>query len=299
MKELNRHNIAAEFRAIQQEICLGLEQLDGKSVFANDEWLRPGGGGGLTRVISDGNVIEKGGVNFSEVFGDIPAPLKKEFGEQTNSFYATGVSIVLHSVNPFVPIMHMNIRYFETDGGHRWFGGGIDLTPHYVIEPLAKQFHLRMKEVCDNHHDEYYPRFKAWADDYFFIKHRNETRGVGGIFFDHLIPVQGQTWNDLFAFVCEVGRNFVAAYTEQAQPNRDRTYDEKNKRWQLIRRGRYVEFNLVYDRGTRFGLETGGRIESILMSLPKDASWLYNFQPEKNSPEEQSLSYFKKGIDWV
>lgn len=299
MSEINKHTVAEEFKKIQQFICDNLEQLDGKAIFSKDNWKHAEGGGGLTRVIKHGNLLEKGGVNFSEVWGELPEPLKKEFGNETSQFFATGVSIVLHPISPMVPIIHMNIRYFETDSGKRWFGGGIDLTPHYIDPELAKKFHSRMKIVCDKSHAAYYTKFKEWADNYFFIQHRNETRGIGGIFFDHLQPQEGQTWNDLFQFVCNVGLSFYPTYEEQALATRERHYGEEQKRWQRLRRGRYVEFNLVYDRGTKFGLQTGGRIESILMSLPEIAGWEYNFQPEENSPEAYTLSQLKKGIAWV
>ncbi len=295
---LNKNSVAAEFRKIQQEICLNLEKLDGKSVFTNDEWHHAEGGGGLSRVIQHGNILEKGGVNFSEVWGTLPDVLKKEFGNETSQFFATGVSIVLHPYSPMTPIIHMNIRYFETDSGKKWFGGGIDLTPHYIDKNLAKQFHIRMKNVCDHHHNSYYSKFKSWADDYFFIEHRQETRGIGGIFFDHQQPMEGKSWNDLFTFVCDLGRSFYPAYEEQVLATKHLAFDEKNKLWQKIRRGRYVEFNLVYDRGTKFGLQTGGRIESILMSLPETAGWMYNYKAEEEI-EMDTLKFLKKGVNWV
>jgi coproporphyrinogen III oxidase len=294
MKEI----ISDTFKKIQQEICDGLEVLDGKSVFTEDHWQREGGGGGLTKVIKSGNLIEKGGVNFSAVHGELPEALKKEFSVEHATFYATGVSIVLHPQNPFVPIIHMNIRYFELSNGVWWFGGGIDLTPHYVNPVLAGKFHSKLKNTCDKFHPQFYPKFKNWADDYFFITHRNETRGVGGIFFDQL--KEGElTKQELFDFVCSVGRTFLPAYTEQVNFTKDLSYNESNKNWQLLRRGRYVEFNLVLDRGTKFGLQTNGRIESILMSLPTTAGWEYNFVPPVESEEEKTLNMLKKGVDWV
>jgi coproporphyrinogen III oxidase len=299
MIDPTRERIAAAFKKIQTSICSDLEKLDGKAVFSADDWRHEESGGGLSKVIQNGNLLEKGGVNFSEVGGTLPDVLKKEFGPDAKTFFATGVSIVLHPNNPMVPIIHMNIRYFETEGGKKWFGGGIDLTPHYVDKGLAKKFHTHLKKVCDKHHSDYYPAFKTWADDYFFITHRKETRGIGGIFFDHLTPKQGQTWQQLFEFVCDVGMNFFPAYEEQALANLRKPFTEENKQWQLLRRGRYVEFNLVYDRGTKFGLQTGGRIESILMSLPETAGWKYNFKPEINSPEKFTLDHLKKGIDWL
>lgn len=298
--------IESRFKEIQDSICQGLEKLDGKAKFVEDAWQRPStssgtgdGGGGRTRVIQHGNLLEKGGVNFSAVYGELPAVLKKEFGEGVNNFFATGVSIVLHPNNPFVPIIHMNIRYFENDNGNNWFGGGIDLTPHYVRPEQAKLFHQQLKNTCDKFDTTYYPEFKKWADDYFFIPHRDETRGVGGIFFDKLKANEKHSKQSIFDFVAAVGETFVPAYSEQVALNRDLTFSEKNKQWQMIRRGRYVEFNLVYDRGTKFGLQTQGRIESILMSLPENASWMYNFSPEKGSEEEKTLSLLKKEINWV
>lgn len=291
---MTREHIESTFRTIQDEICNGLEQLDGKAIFQEDIWQRDGGGGGRTRVISHGALLEKGGVNFSAVHGELPAALKKEFGADNVQFFATGVSIVLHPVNPWVPIIHMNIRYFEMSSGESWFGGGIDLTPHYVRPQQADLFHQQMKNVCDRFSSEYYPKFSKWADDYFLIRHRNETRGIGGIFFDHLKPESESHKQSIFDFVCAVGRTFVPAYAEQVAPNRNLPYGEREVKWQHLRRGRYVEFNLVYDRGTKFGLETNGRIESILMSLPETASWLYNYQPEPGSDEEKTLKYLQK-----
>ncbi len=291
--------IAERFRKIQDSICAGLEQLDRKAKFTEDNWDRPEGGGGRTRVITHGNLLEKGGVNFSAVHGDCPDFLKKEIGSEAKTFFATGVSIVLHPISPMVPIIHMNIRYFETDNGIYWFGGGIDLTPHYVNEELAGKFHQQLKNTCDQFDKNYYPDFKKWADDYFFIEHRNETRGVGGIFFDKLKEDPTHTKNDIFEFVAAVGETFVDAYKEQAEVTRNLSFTEKNKQWQLLRRGRYVEFNLVYDKGTKFGLMTGGRIESILMSLPEHASWIYDFKVEKNSEEENTLLHLIKGKSWV
>jgi len=299
MTDPTREQIASAFKKIQTSICSNLEKLDGKATFTNDDWRHEEGGGGLSRVIQNGNLLEKGGVNFSEVWGTLPEPLKKEFGADATTFFATGVSIVLHPNNPLVPIIHMNIRYFETNSGKKWFGGGIDLTPHYIDKTLAKKFHTHLKFICDKHDPEYYTTFKNWADDYFFINHRNETRGIGGIFFDHLNPKSNQTWQQLFEFVCEVGMGFYPAYEEQCIATLRKPFTEAHKQWQLLRRGRYVEFNLVYDRGTKFGLQTGGRIESILMSLPEVAGWKYNFKPEINSQEKYTLDHLKKGINWL
>lgn len=294
---LKKENIAQEFKLLQHSICEQLEEADGKAGFGKDEWMRPDGGGGITRILESGNLIEKGGVNFSEVWGKTPEKIKQGFSYDADHFYATGVSIVLHPVNPHVPIIHMNIRYFELNDDTWWFGGGIDLTPHYVDIPEARQFHRILHQMCARHNNGYYDRFKGWADDYFYIRHRRETRGVGGIFFDRLTEVNQK--KPLFDFVMELGKGFTPLYISIAAPKRKLEYDENQKRWQLIRRGRYVEFNLVLDRGTKFGLESDGRIESILMSMPPFAAWKYDFVPEENSREWETLQLLKKNIDWI
>lgn len=298
---LSKESIETYFRSLQDEICRGLEKADSKGKFEEDLWKRPEGGGGRTRIISGGNVIEKGGVNFSAVDGPCPDFLKKEAGLKDNEdaiFYATGVSLVIHPVNPVVPIIHMNVRYLKA-GNLEWFGGGIDLTPHYIIEEDAKFFHDHLKKVCNEHNPTYYPDFKKWADDYFFIQHRNETRGIGGIFFDRLSAKDNISIEDRFHFVQAIGNSFLPAYLPLIEKNKDKPYTEANRQWQLLRRGRYVEFNLVYDRGTKFGLLTNGRTESILMSLPPTANWQYANHPEKSSEEEKTLSFLKKGINWA
>lgn len=295
-----KDQVAAAYREIQNEICEGLELADGKAKFEEELWDREGGGGGRTRVIQAGHVIEKGGVNFSAVHGKLPEAVKNAFKVANDDFFATGVSIVIHPGNPFVPIIHMNIRYFEMDEQTRWFGGGIDLTPHYVIPTDARFFHYRLKQACDQFDETFYPKFKAIADDYFFIKHRDETRGVGGIFYDRLKPENtGHNFDHLLDFSLAVGRTFVPVYAELIDRNRDQHYTEQHKEWQYLRRSRYAEFNLVYDAGTKFGLETNGRIESILMSLPPTAKWSYNPQVIPGSEEEQTLNYLKKGINWI
>lgn len=290
------------FKGLQEDICGHLEKVDGRGKFMTDTWDRPGGGGGISRIITNGNVIEKGGVNFSAVFGRAPEAILKTLNLQTDvhpDFFATGVSIVLHPSNPSMPIIHMNVRYFEMSTGAWWFGGGIDLTPHYVDKEDARFFHGRLKEVCDRHHPSYYDLFKKWADDYFFIRHRNETRGIGGIFFDYLKEERGFTKPSRFEFVKSVGSAFAPIYTHLAKKNQQLPFGDAEKKWQQLRRGRYVEFNLVWDRGTKFGLETDGRTESILMSLPPHAEWVYDHQPPSGSAEATTLSWLKKGIDWV
>lgn len=298
---LTKEKISEWFKSLQDNICSALEAEDGKSKFTEDSWLREEGGGGRTRIIQHGNVIEKGGVLFSAVHGPVPDFLKREnkVSDNDQTFYATGVSIVIHPENPMVPIIHMNVRYFEMSTGVWWFGGGIDLTPHYVVEEDARFFHSALKSACDKHDASFYNDFKKWADDYFYINHRKETRGIGGIFFDKLTETSVLTKEDRFAFVKEIGNTFAPVYTALMSKNKNRIYTEQNKDWQLLRRGRYVEFNLVYDKGTKFGLETNGRTESILMSLPETAGWKYNYIPPKGSPEEFTLSFLKKDINWI
>lgn len=302
---ITKEEIASQYQEIQNEICAGLELLDGKARFTEELWQRDGGGGGRSRVIQDGNILEKGGVNFSAVDGQLPESIKNALKVGQSDFFATGVSIVIHPNHPMVPIIHMNIRYFEmpsNDNGKppvRWFGGGIDLTPHYVIDDDAHFFHSKLKAVCDKFNPEFYHRFKVWADDYFYIKHRNETRGIGGIFYDRLTATDEYSWDDIFEFSKALGRSFLPIYSELVNRNRNKEYTEAQQEWQYQRRSRYAEFNLIYDAGTKFGLETNGRIESILMSLPPQARWLYNYQPQPGSEEERTLSLLKKGINWV
>ena len=304
--EINKESISQWLMSLQDSICSSLEKADGKGLFQEDLWKREEGGGGRTRIMKEGAVIEKGGVLYSAVHGDAPDFLFKEKDHTVKSdqekkpqFYATGVSIVIHPSNPMVPIIHMNVRYFEMTGGVKWLGGGIDLTPHYINEEDARYFHSQLKTVCDKHHKEYYARHKKWADDYFYIQHRNETRGIGGIFFDRMNEDAEMSFEKNLNYWKDVGSLFASVYSELVQRNKNRSFTEKNKNWQLLRRGRYVEFNLVYDKGTKFGLESNGRIESILMSLPKMAGWEYDFKTEAGSPEEETLSLLKKGINWA
>lgn len=298
MSRPNQQEITQFFKELQDEICHTLEKADGHGQFRQDLWERPEGGGGRTRIIQ-GQHIEKGGVNFSAVHGPMPEKISKALGLTGGDFYATGVSIVLHPKNPHVPIIHMNVRYFEMSTGTWWFGGGIDLTPHYIKAEEAAFFHQSLKEVCDRHHDSYYPEFKRWADDYFYLKHRQETRGIGGIFFDRLSANDTFDKSQRFAFVQDVGKAFCPTYLPLFTPNKDRDFSEQEKQWQFLRRGRYVEFNLVWDRGTKFGLDTNGRTESILMSMPPMAIWEYNHQNQADSPEAKTQGLLKKGIDWV
>jgi coproporphyrinogen III oxidase len=291
--------ISEWFKSLQDDICLQISEADGKGKFEEDQWERPGGGGGRSRVIIGGNIIEKGGVNFSAVYGHTPENILKALQLEQTNFFATGVSIVLHPQNPMVPIIHMNVRYFEMTNGVYWFGGGIDLTPHYIVADDARFFHQQLKHVCDTHDLSYYPKFKAWADDYFYLKHRDETRGIGGIFFDRLSEDVKHSKEKLFDFVKSVGNAFAPIYTHLMKKNANIPYHDEHKNWQMLRRGRYVEFNLVWDKGTKFGLDTDGRTESILMSMPPQAQWHYNFQPKSGSAEEKTLNLLRKNIDWL
>jgi coproporphyrinogen III oxidase len=301
---ISKEQIAAGYREIQDEICAALEATDGLAKFEEELWEREGGGGGRTRVIQNGNIFEKGGVNFSAVHGKLPHTMKKALNVEQEDFFATGISIVIHPNHPLVPIIHMNIRYFEMPNQTgetpvHWFGGGIDLTPHYVVDEDARFFHQQIKNVCDHFNDEFYHRFKIWADDYFFIKHRDETRGIGGIFYDRLTANEEMNWEMIFEFSRVLGRSFIPTYTELVNRSRYKEFTPEQQQWQYQRRSRYTEFNLVYDAGTRFGLETNGRIESILMSLPPTAKWVYDFHARPGSEEERTLSLLKKGINWV
>lgn len=289
---------AEEFlRKLQDEITSTIEILDGGEKFHQDTWERPGGGGGRSRIMTEGDVFEKAGVNFSAVHGDAPDTMK---GAETGlKFFATGTSLVLHPRSPKIPTVHANFRYFENSNGESWFGGGIDLTPYYLDEEDAFTFHHTLKLACDKHDISYYPRFKHWCDEYFYIKHRGESRGIGGLFFDNLSGTTERDREKLFAFVQDVGHAFLPAYVPIVEKHRTEPYTEEERRWQLLRRGRYVEFNLVYDRGTRFGLETNGRIESILMSLPTLARWEYDMHPSEGSPEAALVDVLKHPRDWT
>ncbi|HQQ94555.1 MAG TPA: oxygen-dependent coproporphyrinogen oxidase [Bacteroidia bacterium] len=305
--EINREEICSWLLALQGTICTELEGLDGKAEFENDHWVREGGGGGLTRVIRHGNIFEKGGVNYSAVHGIAPDFLisEKEHSMHASGhvdrplFFACGLSIVIHPKNPMQPAIHMNVRYFELENGPHWLGGGIDLSPYYVNEEDARFFHRSLKAICDRHHSGYYARFKTWADDYFYLPHRQETRGIGGIFFDRLNQDEDLRFEQNLLFWKDVALGFSPLYLELIRRNLNKPYTPRHKRWQALRRGRYAEFNLVYDKGTRFGLETGGRTESILMSLPPMAEWDYNQMPEPGSEEAHTQNLLRKNITWV
>lgn len=284
---------AQYFRDLQDRICQGLEALDG-SRFREDLWQRDGGGGGRTRVLADGGVFEKGGVNFSEVSGQLSEEFAKQVPGEGRDFTATGVSLVLHPRNPLTPTVHANFR-FITKGAKQWFGGGADLTPYYPFREDVIHFHRTWQNVCSRHAPPVdYARFKKWCDDYFFLAHRQEPRGIGGIFFDYLEGDLSKT----FAFVRDAGDAFLDAYLPIAQRRKDLPYGERERLWQEFRRGRYVEFNLIYDRGTTFGLKTGGRTESILMSLPPVVRWLYDYHPEPGSREAELQEYWQPR-DWA
>jgi coproporphyrinogen III oxidase len=291
--------IKSWFQGLQASIISELEKEDGSGKFGTEEWQRAGGGGGITRLLKDGAVIEKGGVNFSAVHGETPEPVKKSFTTEAETFFATGVSIVIHPHNPFVPIIHMNVRYFELSDGNAWFGGGIDLTPSYVFPEDGVFFHTQLKKVCDDFGPESYLKFKSNADHYFTIRHRQETRGIGGIFYDRLQANDQSDFDSLWEFTKAVGQAFAPTYTRIMRLRKSTPFNESNKFWQLHRRSRYAEFNLVYDAGTKFGLETNGRTESILMSLPPLVRWESNHQPEPGSEEEASQQYFSSFTDWL
>lgn len=287
---------------LQDDICRGLEQADGYGRFVEDAWSREGGGGGRTRVLRQGAVIEQGGVNFSHVYGDaMPASATAHRPELAGRrFEAMGVSLVIHPHNPYVPTSHANVRFFiaEKEGEEPiwWFGGGFDLTPFYPFEEDVRHWHQVSRELCQPFGTDIYPEFKSWCDRYFFLKHRGETRGVGGLFFDDL---NRWPFADCFAFMRAVGESYLAAYLPIVERRKELAYGERERAFQLYRRGRYVEFNLVYDRGTLFGLQTGGRTESILMSMPPLARWEYDWQPEAGSPEALLYSDYLKPREWL
>ncbi|MFO8147656.1 MAG: oxygen-dependent coproporphyrinogen oxidase [Bacteroidota bacterium] len=290
---------------LQNTITAKLEEVDGSAKFREDLWDRKEGGGGRTRVIENGAVFEKGGVNISAVHGPLPAAMQNYFNVGEVDFYACGLSLVLHPKNPMVPTVHANWRYFEMydkQGNQlkdQWFGGGQDLTPYYLFEEDAVHFHQISKNACDRHHPEFYSRYKKQCDEYFWNSHREEARGVGGLFFDYCKATEEIGIDDWFNFVTEVGDSFLEAYVPIVEKRKNLPYSEENRTWQEIRRGRYVEFNLVHDKGTLFGLKTNGRIESILMSLPPHVQWVYDHHPEKGSEEEKLLNVLMQPRDWI
>jgi coproporphyrinogen III oxidase len=303
-----RLRMEAMVRQAQDAICKAVEELDGQA-FGADVWQHTTGGGGISRVMQNGKVFEKAGVNVAMVYGTLAAEAARAtlgqgraLGDHEVNFYATGVSVVIHPHNPMAPSAHANYRYVEYVPHHGpapvswWFGGGADLTPAYLFEADAVHFHRVHKEVCDQHCVSFYPRFKQWCDEYFYIAHRGECRGVGGIFFDNLNDRRPEA---LLAFVTQCAQAFVPAYLPLVARRKDMPYSDRHKQWQQLRRGRYVEFNLTYDRGTLFGLKTGGRIESILMSLPLLARWEYDFQPPPGSAEARTLEVLRNPRAWL
>jgi coproporphyrinogen III oxidase len=289
---------------LQDQICSALETADEQAQFQEDHWDRKGGGGGRTRVIENGAVFEKGGVNISAVHGELPDSMKAYFKVEEGSFFACGLSLVIHPKNPMVPTVHANWRYFELykdDGSlaDAWFGGGQDLTPYYLFEEDATHFHRTCKTACDQHNASFYSKYKEACDRYFWNAHRDEARGVGGLFFDYLKQTDEQSLEQWYDFVTEVGNSFITAYVPIVEKRKNLSYTDEQREWQEIRRGRYVEFNLVHDKGTLFGLRTNGRIESILMSLPPHVQWQYNHSPEAGSEEDNLLQILKEPREWV
>lgn len=294
----------AYIQDLQNIITSKLEEVDGKAKFQEDIWKRPEGGGGRTRVIENGNVFEKGGVNISAVHGELPKSMQAYFGVEDADFFACGLSLVLHPKNPMVPTVHANWRYFEMYDKEgtivdQWFGGGQDLTPYYLFEEDAIHFHSVCKKACDLHHSEFYPKYKKRCDEYFWNTHRNEARGLGGLFFDYCKATDEMQMQDWYNFVTEVGDSFLEAYVPIVIKRKSTYFTTLQRDWQEIRRGRYVEFNLVHDKGTLFGLKTNGRIESILMSLPPHVQWRYDHQPEEGSEEAKLLEVLRNPKDWA
>lgn len=287
---------------LQNSITDALCDLDGSLELREDKWDREEGGGGCSRVMRDGDVFEQAGINFSHVFGDdLPASATAHRPELAGrKFQALGVSLVIHPVNPYVPTTHMNVRFFVAEKDNKdpvwWFGGGFDLTPYYGFEEDAKHWHTTAKNACAEYGEDIYPRYKKWCDDYFYLKHRQEQRGIGGLFFDDLNEWE---FDKCFAFLRSVGDAFLPAYIPIVERRKDIEYDEQQRQFQLYRRGRYVEFNLVYDRGTLFGLQSGGRTESILMSLPPKVRWEYDWQPEPGTPEAELYDKYLQPRDWI
>jgi coproporphyrinogen III oxidase len=288
-------------RGLQDRICSAIECLDGANKFRQDRWVRPGGGGGESRVMEDGAVFERGGVNFSDVNGTaLPPSASASRPELAGVPYrAMGLSLVLHPRNPYVPTTHCNLRFFKAESQRDsawWFGGGFDLTPYYGYEDDVRHWHATARQACAPSGAAVYPRLKQWCDDYFYLKHRQEPRGVGGLFFDDW---REGGFDPAFALVRSVGDHFLPAYLPLVERRKDQPYGQRQRDWQLYRRGRYVEFNLVWDRGTLFGLQSGGRIESILMSMPPLAAWRYDYRPEPGSEEARLHTDFLIKREWV
>lgn len=289
---------------LQDKITATLENLDGKGLFREDIWTRKEGGGGRTRVIENGAIFEKGGVNISKVHGPLAPAMQQYFKVGDVHFFACGLSLVLHPKNPKVPTVHANWRYFEMydQNGETidsWFGGGQDLTPYYLFEEDARHFHGICKMACDRHDPSFYADYKMRCDEYFWNSHRDEARGIGGLFFDYCKASEEKSMEDWYHFVTDVGNSFLEAYVPIVERRKELDFSEEERNWQEIRRGRYVEFNLVHDRGTLFGLKTNGRIESILMSLPPRVQWVYDHHPRPESEEEKLQQVLKQPREWV
>ena len=302
MQNVDKHQVKAFLMVLQDSICVELAAADGAADFAEESWDRAEGGGGRSRVLTHGAVFEQAGVNFSHVFGDkMPASATAHRPELAGrKFEAMGVSLVIHPLNPHIPTSHANVRFFiaekEGEAPVWWFGGGFDLTPFYPVEADVVFWHQVAKDCCDRFDTAYYPKYKKWCDEYFYLKHRNETRGVGGLFFDDL---NEPGFEQSFAFMAAVGEAFTKAYLPIVERNKNKTYTEAERQFQLYRRGRYVEFNLVFDRGTLFGLQSGGRTESILMSMPPLVRWQYGYQPEAGSAEAKLYERYLQPQDWL
>tara|TARA_B110000305_G_scaffold134596_1_gene150284 strand:+ start:12955 stop:13860 length:906 start_codon:yes stop_codon:yes gene_type:complete len=301
MKMKNKFSVYID--SLQERITSDLEKLDGKSKFIKDNWEREKGGGGLTMILENGDVFEKAGVNVSKVYGNLPESMSKLLKVDQSHFFACGISLVLHPKNPMAPTFHANLRYFELYEHNvlkdRWFGGGLDLTPYYIFEEDIVHFHKSCKKVCDNYNEGFYSKYKRKCDEYFWNSHRNEARGVGGLFFDYCRESNEMNIDNWFSFISDLGNSFLKSYVPIIKKRKDLDYNNSHEKWQQIRRGRYVEFNLLHDKGTLFGLKTNGRIESILISMPPKAQWVYDQTPSKGSEEEKLLNILKSPKKWT
>jgi|TARA_B110000459_G_scaffold34155_1_gene36037 coproporphyrinogen III oxidase len=301
MKMKNKFSVYID--SLQERITSDLEKLDGKSKFIKDNWEREKGGGGLTMILENGDVFEKAGVNVSKVYGNLPESMSKLLKVDQSHFFACGISLVLHPKNPMAPTFHANLRYFELYEHNvlkdRWFGGGLDLTPYYIFEEDIVHFHKSCKKVCDSYNESFYSKYKRKCDEYFWNSHRNEARGVGGLFFDYCRESNEMNIDNWFSFISDLGNSFLKSYVPIIKKRKDLDYNNSHEKWQQIRRGRYVEFNLLHDKGTLFGLKTNGRIESILISMPPKAQWVYNQTPSKGSEEEKLLNILKSPKKWT
>tara|TARA_B110000467_G_scaffold68931_1_gene62713 strand:+ start:12754 stop:13659 length:906 start_codon:yes stop_codon:yes gene_type:complete len=301
MKMKNKFSVYID--SLQERITSDLEKLDGKSKFIKDNWEREKGGGGLTMILENGDVFEKAGVNVSKVYGNLPESMSKLLKVDQSHFFACGISLVLHPKNPMAPTFHANLRYFELYEHNvlkdRWFGGGLDLTPYYIFEEDIVHFHKSCKKVCDSYNESFYSKYKRKCDEYFWNSHRNEARGVGGLFFDYCRESNEMNIDNWFSFISDLGNSFLKSYVPIIKKRKDLDYNNSHEKWQQIRRGRYVEFNLLHDKGTLFGLKTNGRIESILISMPPNAQWVYDQTPSKGSEEEKLLNILKSPKKWT